>query len=900
MSQQQYIPDRRKNLSDLPVLPEGIPVLLLGSIYSMEEKVCYLKFYDPESGQVFFHRDRTGHQPYCYTKMQYEDEAVEATKGDFRYNLVKVRKFDIIADREIEVIKVEAADPLAIGGSQNNIRDKIPCWESDIKYHENYLFDNALIVGTWYKRKGNIIETHTFPLSEALEQALQTRLWDKLKDDPATKEKQYRDYTEQWALLLNQPVPQFKRIAIDIEVQVDQMGRMPMPRDHNNKITAIGMYASDGFKKVFVLQDAAKSDDTAFISEADICMTEREMIQKAIAVIKDYPVIISFNGDDFDLPYLYMRAQDPRIDPVDKQPLAREELPIIVRNETFEKRNNLFPDPVEIRHGIHLDIYRFFSNKSIQNYAFSKKYSGYKLDEIALALINEGKEDYDGELSDLPMQKLASYCFNDARITFELTNFNNSLLMQLMVACCRIARLGIDYVCRQGVNQWLRGITYYEHRQRNELIPIRDELKLKGGASTMAVIKDKKYRGADVLDPIAGIHFNVIVVDFASLYPSIIKVHNLSYETINCPHEACKQDPDQQIPETTHWTCKRKRGITSLLIGSLRDLRVNYYKYLAKDKTLPAQDRELYNVISQALKVIMNASYGVIGFEQFPLYCLPVADSVTAYGRTKINLTLLKCKEVNIVVIAGDTDSLFLKNPSKEWVDKIVEWAHSELEVDLEVDKTYRYVVFSALKKNYVGVLADGSMDIKGLTGKKSHTPPFIKKAFTQITDILKGINVEADFGSAKVKIKEIVMTNTKNLEDKKIPLDEMIFNVAINKNPSKYGRKSEITEMANTIDGKTIDVNRFKAVPQHIKAALMLMDSGREVKVGDKIAYIKTRDEYGVKPLLLAQRQDVDTEKYMETMESVLDQLTSPLGLHFESLQGKPRATSMDEFWSN
>ena len=59
-------------------------------------------------------------------------------------------------------------------------------------------------------------------------------------------------------------------------------------------------------------------------------------------------------------------------------------------------------------------------------------------------------------------------------------------------------------------------------------------------------------------------------------------------------------------------------------------------------------------------------------------------------------------------MIYGDTDSLFLKNPSNKRVDEIAAWARSVLGVDLEIDKRYRYVVFSDLKKNYLGVLADG------------------------------------------------------------------------------------------------------------------------------------------------------------------------------------------------
>ena len=176
------------------------------------------------------------------------------------------------------------------------------------------------------------------------------------------------------------------------------------------------------------------------------------------------------------------------------------------------------------------------------------------------------------------------------------------------------------------------------------LIPRRDELISKGVASTTAIIKEKKYRGGLVVEPKLGIHFNVVVVDFASLYPSIIKVHNLSYETVNCSHQSCKNDLEQQIPETSHWICKERRGLTSLLIGSLRDLRVRYYKQLSKDKTATIENRQLYEVISQAIKVILNASYGVMGAEIFPLYCLPVADATAAIGRTTTTRTIEKCK----------------------------------------------------------------------------------------------------------------------------------------------------------------------------------------------------------------------------------------------------------------
>ena len=73
-------------------------------------------------------------------------------------------------------------------------------------------------------------------------------------------------------------------------------------------------------------------------------------------------------------------------------------------------------------------------------------------------------------------------------------------------------------------------------------------------------------------------------------------------------------------------------------------------------------------------------------------------------GRMTTYSTIEKCREIGIDVIYGDTDSLFLKNPSATKVDEITRWARAKYGVDLEIDKTYRYVVFSELKKNYLGV----------------------------------------------------------------------------------------------------------------------------------------------------------------------------------------------------
>jgi DNA polymerase I len=205
--------------------------------------------------------------------------------------------------------------------------------------------------------------------------------------------------------------------------------------------------------------------------------------------------------------------------------------------------------------------------------------------------------------------QLAAYCYRDSQIVLNLTSFNDDLVMKLMTALSRISYMTIDDVTRQGVSGWIRSIMFCHHRKRKYLIPRKDEiLEVKGQTTTEAAIKGKKYKGAIVVEPKPGVHFKVAVLDFASLYPSIIKVWNLGYETVRCPHkdEACGRN---LIPGTPHWVCVKKRGLESLLIGSLRDLRVNWYKVKSKDHTLPVGLQSWYKVVSDALKVVLNACF---------------------------------------------------------------------------------------------------------------------------------------------------------------------------------------------------------------------------------------------------------------------------------------------------
>ncbi len=1235
--------------------------MLVSATYDGERRVAVLKFYDPDEDRIYLWSDRSGHKPYCYSKQEEVDLRYLLKERSNLERIVTVPKYDPLSDKEINVSKIIAKDPLAIGGQENSLRNAINCWEADIKYYENYLYDNGLVVGAYYRIIDGKIIPVPFTVPREVEESLRKTLASS-KPDLATA-------ITTWASLLNQPLLDIKHAAIDIEV-LSQENRIPDPKIADQPVVAVSLVSRQE-KTVYLLkrEDLELGDSSVLPPEARVLIFERErdLLIQVFRDLLEYPFLTSFNGDDFDLDFLFHRALRPEMG------IPKECIPIVLGNNF-----------AGLKHGVHIDLYKTFNNRSLKIYAFSNKYSEQTLDGIAEGLLGESKIEFEGSINDLPLYQLAHYNLQDADLTYRLASIWNEVLMKVLQVIARVGKMPIDDLSRLGVSNWIRSMLYFEHRRENALIPRPEELKEKGGAKSEAVIKGKKYKGGLVIDPISGVHFNVSVLDFASLYPSLIKVNNISYETVDCVHPECRSNV---IPGIATWTCTKRRGIESLVVGSLRDLRVDYYKQLTKSKTLSREDRELYKVVTQGLKVILNAcftsdtevltpygiknikdvrvgdrvinvdpstmvpeidevietqtfpyddylyhfengkqvdlkvtknhklivkqgqrpisflsaeeiekwtnisiprlqspqiqedestislseyrgcdsfaimfpvavtnhhmdsqfselwgfasklgyydkqsksflcknltrdqlktirslggevfltsghsrypfefkkvefaelcgwiiseghlgstpekiygnghhrgldyrivitqeyglhgnsrgnlfrgeirrllqklnlrykeyahsfrianpalhrfcvseirkgaknkqipevlrqsstfvkhrlmsslykgdgnlrdpryttaskvlaeqvccllaelgyrprmlqdndaraiyrvcwydsavgltesgseiskwltkekfagyvycvttkknhtvfagrngifvpvgqSYGVLGFDSFPLYCLPAADAVATLGRIAITRTIEKCRELGIEVVYSDTDSLFIHAPSEAQINEVSEWTRNNLGIELDVDKVYRYVAMSQRKKNYFGVLEDGTVDIKGLTGKKSQTPQFIKDTFAYVLEVLSRIKTADDFEMAREEIKTRLTSDYNRLKNRQIPMDELAFNVMIGKDIAGYR----------------------DSIPQHVRAAQLLQRSGKDVRAGDIISFVKTNNADGAKPAKMARANEIDVDKYIEYMRSTFDQILGSLGYDFDEILG---ATKLEDFF--
>ncbi|XRH75128.1 MAG: DNA-directed DNA polymerase I [Candidatus Methanosuratincola verstraetei] len=824
--------------------------VLLSVSYSGNRGKALAKLYDLERQRVVFWYDNTGHQPYLLTDMSLDEllsSEAASHPGFDPGGCREIEKHDLLQDKAVRMTKVAAKDPTSVGGRGTGIRDLLGerSWEDRIRYHECFVYDRRLVPGYYYRISGGSLVPEAQPVPiDALKRAFPGAT-------PA-----FLDSLTEWFPIFSSPVPDYRRVAIDIEVETEVQDRVPDPQVAANPVICVSAAGSDGRKQVLILRREGFDGDRGgaerpkeLPEDASLVYFDREidLIREVFQLLVDYPIVLTFNGDNFDLHYLWKRAQ--------VLGMRREEIPIVMGREIA-----LLPV------GVHVDLYKFFHNHAIQIYAFGNAYKELTLDAISEALLGIKKIQLEKSINELDYLSLANYCFRDSLITLRLTTEHSSLVMNLITLIMRISRVSMEDATRQGVSSWIRSLFYDEHRKGNYLIPKKEDISLaKGGSSTTAVIKGKKYKGALVIKPESGVFFNVIVLDFASLYPSIISRWNLSYETVRCPHPECRKN---LVPDTDHWVCTRRVGMMAHVVGLLRDVRVRWFKPKSKDPSLSDEERGYYKVVQQALKVFLNASYGVFGAEIFPLYCLPLADSTTAIGRSIITETIEKAKGLGMKVLYSDTDSIFLHQPTKEQISSLLSWAESKFGIDLEIDKRYTFVTFSGRKKNYLGVLDSGVVDIKGLMGKKRNTPPFIKNAFVEMTQVLREVKSPQDFEAAKSKIKAIVQRCYSDLKARRIPLDDLVFKVMISRPLDRYD----------------------KTTPQHVKAAKLLEEKGKEVKPGDLISFVKVQGPLGVKPVQLARIDEVDVDKYVGHIESTFGQVLEALNIDFEEIVGVKR----------
>ncbi|OLS27826.1 MAG: DNA polymerase 1 [Candidatus Heimdallarchaeota archaeon LC_2] len=860
-------------------------ILLLDVIYEPVSSKAQCIFYHEPSKSIYKWTDTTGHQPYLLTHLTEEGikKIDKIVKSSEYVKTETVKRFDLLGEKEINITKLYGTNPLAIGGRPNSFRELIdPTFESDIRYHFSYVTDNKLTPGTYYK----VVRGNLEPSGGDIDKEVEKELTEAFQGE----KKEQLQMLDEYMPLLFQKIPDVLRCAFDIEIGSPK-GIMPNPNKPVEEIISISLVDSEGRKICWVLNrpevDQEVDFDDIIVKRYD---NEISLLEDFFDIIDVYPIAISFNGDNFDMPYIFNRAIRLGID--------RADIPIKM------KRND-----VAFSSSVHLDLYRFFRQAAIRIYAFGGKYDNTSLNELSVALLNENKLEHpDVWINEMDLATLVKYNVIDAELTLKLTQFDDNVVLNLMFILMRICKMPLFDFSRIAVSGWLQLWLIYEHRKRNYLVPRKDDILLAKGesATSSAIIEGKKFQGAIVLDPKPGVWWNVRVLDFASLYPSIIKNRNLSYETIRCNHEECKTNI---VPEVNHWACTKRLGIFSIVLGFIRDTRVNWFKPRSSDNNLNEKERRINQVIQSSLKVLINAGYGVFGSTTFDFYCPPVAESTTAYARDAIRKTQDYSENtLGVPVLYGDTDSVFLYQITDEQTERLIAWGIEHIGVELGTDYIFRYVIFSDRKKNYVGVTTNNKTIVKGLMGKKKNTPKIIRDNFSRTLEILKTVYSNDELEHAKERIIELLQAMIYKLESGNFTVDDASIRLTISKRVKEYGTWTQTMQVIAQIYDNIIKEKEKKGEKEEIS------DSER-IGIGDQVKFVKiakpvrvnVQKKFGfafppgvkevtVKPVELMTDDDIiDGKPLIDSAEATFSQFLSSIGVSWERIMG---IQSLDDDW--
>jgi len=670
--------------------------------------------------------------------------------------------------------------------------------------------------------------------------------------------------------VLNQKIPNLRRIAFDIEV-ISAREKFPLPEKAEYPISVIATFDSEYQSVLFMFGlEPTKSQKEqikmtlGYSPSIYAYPSERQMIIHAMKYLETYPMILSFNGDNFDLKYILTRC---------------EKLNITCNIVEGHYQSN--KPSYHFKNSIHLDLYRFFSNNAIRIYAFNGKYADSSLDTISEALLGYKKIAKTKWFDEMTREEIVTYSSRDVELTFLLTSFSNNLTLNLMIILMRVAKLSITFVNRSPISKYVLNLFAYEHARMNAILPSKKEImRASGSFKSDATITGKQFKGAIVLNPMPGTYFGVDVADFASLYPSVIKLKNLSYETMNCSHDICKNN---KIPEVGHHVCRIKRGITAIFLGFIRELRVKFYKPLIKEVNDKDQ-KILYDTIQSSLKVLINASYGVFGAETFHLFCPPVAESTTAYSRYLLGQSKEMASSSGIKVIYGDTDSIFLLRPKDKnhsYFTKLELWSIINVGIPLTIDYQFNFLCLSNRKKNYFGVTEDRKIVVKGLQIKKSTTPLFFKNLFRKVSDLFLDVHDQESFHIAKQSMISLIRNALNQLKHGKVELTELSYLVSLNKPFSEYTAKSLAIQIAfqeinddfgsDITQGSQFNIINVKSFDVTVKTSLF-----RYFPKGNIIKARVTRIEN------LSNYNRIDFDHYYKMFQKIFGQLFETMGLNF------------------
>lgn len=342
--------------------------------------------------------------------------------------------------------------------------------------------------------------------------------------------------------------------------------------------------------------------------------------------------------------------------------------------------------------------------------------------------------------------------------------------------------------------------------------------------------KAAAYSGGLVLAPKAGLYDDfVMLLDFNSLYPSIIQEHNICFTTVDRPDEiaVAKIENEAQLLAKTHADGMAEEGILPQVLRRLVDSRRQVKAAMKTEKN--PKVLQVLEIRQKALKLTANSMYGCLGFQNSRFYAKPLAALITAKGREALQSTInVVNQELALDVVYGDTDSVFVNTKTAnfqqamqigEQIKRSVNKRYKRLEI--EIDGVFVRLMLLKKKKYAAMKVVDWQKqtfetEFKGLDIVRRDWCGLAKEMGEAI--LMQILDMKSNQEESLEWVHQFLLDKCKEMDQGKVNMEKFIITKGLTKDPKDYP------------DAKK---------QPHVQVALRLISRGKHVRPGQEIGYV-------------------------------------------------------------
>lgn len=430
-----------------------------------------------------------------------------------------------------------------------------------------------------------------------------------------------------------------------------------------------------------------------------------------------------------------------------------------------------------------------------------------------------------------------------------------------MVELARMSCIDPQRSARASIGTSLTGMQIRQALDLGILIPTRkaDPEAFRSGESLLT-----GDRGGFIYAPRPGLHFNVASVDYTSMFPQIMVLHNISPETVNC--QCCRDGSGRPIPGTNAHTCSKREGLVPLVLRGILQKRLHYKKHRHESKA--------YDQLQKTLKWILVTSFGYQGYRNARFGRIEGHEAINAHARVAILQAGEVVREAGLEVVAGIVDSIWAKFPQEQTVpdelpDRLCQRIEELTGLPISHDGVFRWIVFLPRREEpevgvlnrYYGCFMDGSFKVRGIEVRRKDTCAFIKEAQTEALEVLARATTHDEFKDLlETDFWVVYRTYRERLVRREVCQEELVITKVLSQDPFMY-----------------------RQMCHQAIAGQQLVRAGARIQAGMKVRYLVTNARSNsmnkrVVPLeLMREDQPYDRRWYQKMLREAFDNIIPP-----------------------